>query len=295
MTLLTTPAARGLFSAVAAISPAPADIPLGRAKRTTARMAEALGVTADLAGFAAVPEADLIAAQGGGEQPLTDPTADDLVAVLRGLGGLIGFGPVVDGELVVQGTTEALLAGVGADVPLLLGATADEFSGLVLENRALFEEHDIATLLERIGLEQGAARRFVRELPALHPAEVLGRYGTDLVFRRHVAAWADARRGPAPTWLYDFTWRSAVSGIAEHCLDVPFVFDLLEDPAVARLAGSDPPQELADLVHGAFVRFVTEHDPGWPAYDDGAQAQVFDVPPALAVGTYNSARALGGL
>jgi para-nitrobenzyl esterase len=295
MTLLTLPAAAGSFSAVAAISPAPADIPLDRAKATTRRLAGALGVRADRAGFAAVPEADLIVAQGDGNPGLEQPTADDLVAVLRDLGGLIGFGPVVDGDLVEGSTMEAVLAGAGGDVPLLLGATADEFSGLVLANRALFEHADVAGLLERIGLDADAARRFVRELPARHPAEVLGRYGTDLVFRRHVAAWADARRGPAPTWLYDFTWASAVSGIAEHCLDVPFVFDLLEDDAVARLAGPNPPQELADLVHGAYVRFLAEHDPGWPPYSDGAQAQLFDVPPTLAAGTYNSAKALGGL
>jgi para-nitrobenzyl esterase len=295
MTLLTLPAARGLFSAVAAISPAPADIPLERAQETTARLAEALGVTPDAAGFGSVPELDLIRAQGGGDPGLTEPTADDLVAVLRGLGGLIGFGPVVDGELVVQPTTEALLAGVGADVPLLLGATADEFSGLVLANRALFEQREVEPLLEQVGLEPEVARRFARELPARHPAAVLGRYGTDLVFRRHVAVWADARRGPAPTWLYDFRWASAVSGIAEHCLDVPFVFDLLEDPAVARLAGPDAPQELADLVHGSYARFIAEHDPGWAAYADGARAQVFDVPPSLAEGAYNSAKALAPL
>src|SRR5206468_12174857 len=141
-------------------------------------------------------ELDLIRAQGGGNTELEEPTADDLVAVLRGLGSLIGYGPVIDGELVVQPTTEALLAGVGADVPLLLGATADEFSGLVLANRALFEQRDIGGLLEQVGLEPEAAERFARELPARHPAEVLGRYGTDLVFRRHVAAWAAARRGP---------------------------------------------------------------------------------------------------
>src|SRR3954468_21021504 len=51
MTLLTVPAASGLFSAVASISPAPADIPLDRAKATTARLAKVLGVTADAAGF----------------------------------------------------------------------------------------------------------------------------------------------------------------------------------------------------------------------------------------------------
>ena len=109
MTLLTLPAARGLFSAVAAISPAPADIPLDRAEAATARIAGLLGVSPDRAGFAAVPEADLIRAQGWREEPLTEPTADDVVAVLRGLGSLIAFGPVLDGQLARRGTTEALL------------------------------------------------------------------------------------------------------------------------------------------------------------------------------------------
>jgi para-nitrobenzyl esterase len=293
MTLLTVPAAKGLFSAVAAISPAPADITLEAAKETTARLAETLGVTPDAVGFASVPELDLVRAQGGGAPGLEEPTADDLLAVLRTLGSVIGFGPVVDGELVVQSTTDAVRDGVGAEVPLLLGATADEFSGLVLANRALFEQRDIEGLLEQVGLEPEAAERFARELPEQRPAEVLGRYGTDLVFRRHVAAWTEARRGPAPTWLYDFRWRSAVSGIAEHCLDVPFVFDLLEEPAVARLAGPNPPQELADLVHGAYVGLIERHDPGWPASAGGAaRAQVFDVPPSLAEGAYASAEAL---
>jgi para-nitrobenzyl esterase len=47
MTLLTTPRARGLFTAAASISGVPTDIPLERAKQTTVRLAKRLGVTPD--------------------------------------------------------------------------------------------------------------------------------------------------------------------------------------------------------------------------------------------------------
>src|SRR5690606_3536833 len=38
------------------------------------------------------------------------------------------WGPMVDGELVQRPTVDSLSAGVGADKPLLLGATDDEFT-----------------------------------------------------------------------------------------------------------------------------------------------------------------------
>jgi para-nitrobenzyl esterase len=122
---------------------------------------------------------------------------------------------------------------------------------------------------------------------------VVGQYVTDAVFRRRVVEWLPLRRDAAPTWVYDFAWRSAVSGIAEHCLDVPFLFDLLEDPDVTRVAGPDAPQALADRMHGAFVRFVRDGNPGWPAYEEDAPAvMIFDADPQVVAGGYESARAL---
>jgi para-nitrobenzyl esterase len=100
-------------------------------------------------------------------------------------------------------------------------------------------------------------------------------------------------RGAAATWAYDFAWPSAVSGVAEHCLDVPFVFDLLEDPDVARVAGPGAPQALADRVHAAFVGFVRDRDPGWAACDDpSCPVMVFDTDARVVPGGYESARAL---
>jgi para-nitrobenzyl esterase len=71
-------------------------------------------------------------------------------------------------------------------------------------------------------------------------------------------------------YSYDFRWQAPggpLAGLAFHCLDVPFVFDQLNAPGVAEAAGGPPPGPLAAAVHGAWTRFVTEADPGWPRYD----------------------------
>ena len=293
MTLLTMPRARGLFSGAVSLSGVPADIPLAAAQRTTADLAARLGVTPDLAGFASVTEEELLAAQGGGFPPLDEPSADDLLAVMRAVGGGLPLGPVVDGELHARSVPDGLRAGVGADVPLLVGSTRQEFGALAEANRHLFEDSDGADLLERLGLAPDAARRFAAALPDHHPADVIGRYVSDLLFRRRVVDWLELRAGAAPTWVYDFAWRSAVSGVAEHCLDVPFVFDLLEDPDVARVAGPGAPQALADRVHGAVVGFVRDRDPGWPAYTEPSRPVMqFDAESGAVSGGYDSARAL---
>jgi para-nitrobenzyl esterase len=293
MTLLTVPRARGLFRAAASISGVPTDISLERARQTTASLAERLGVTPDRTGFVGVRENQLLAAQRVGSEPLEEPTVDDLLAVMRAMDGSLPIGPVVDGDLHPFSVEDGMRAGAGRDIPLLVGSTREEFSGVAQANRQLFEDYDIDPLLEQVGLSPEAARRFAAALQAHHPAEVVGQYVTDVMFRRRIVDWLDLRgEAGAATWAYDFAWRSAVSGLAEHCLDVPFIFDLLEDPDVTRVAGAEPPQALADQVHAAFVKFVRDQDPGWPAYRDSQSIMVFDNESAIFAEGYESARAL---
>lgn len=292
MTLLALPRARGLFSAAACISGVPTDIPVAIAQHATEALAQRLGISADRAGFASVPENDLIAAQGGGVPEMDKPTADELIAVLRARHGRLPLGPMVDGDLHRWTVEDGLRRGAGQDVPLLVGATREEFSGLAHANRHLFEDRDVADLLDRMGIEPATAARFAEALPGHAPAEVLGQYVTDMMFRRRIVQWLDLRRDAAPTWAYDFAWRSTVSEVAEHCLDVPFIFDLLDDPDVTRVAGPNPPPTLADAVHGAYVRFVRDGDPGWPSYAEGSSVMMFDSESAVVAGGYASARAL---
>jgi para-nitrobenzyl esterase len=75
----------------------------------------------------------------------------------------------------------------------------------------------------------------------------------------------------AGSHVYEFAWRPPTYGGrlgACHTLEVPFVFDTLDDPWGIELRGQDAPRALADQMHAAWVRFVSSGDPGWPAYGD---------------------------
>ena len=68
--------------------------------------------------------------------------------------------------------------------------------------------------------------------------------------------------------MYEFAWPAPGLG-AVHGVEVPFVFDNLDNNArlFGPLLGTDPPQELADAMHAAWVSFAATGDPGWPGYD----------------------------
>ena len=63
-----------------------------------------------------------------------------------------------------------------------------------------------------------------------------------------------------------------------HALELPFVFDTLGKDS-SPLQGDNPPQELADRMHAAWVAFATTGDPGWSQYDTTSRSvMTFDHP-----------------
>jgi carboxylesterase type B len=122
------------------------------------------------------------------------------------------------------------------------------------------------------------------EMPAVYrvgrpnatPGEVFSAINSDYVFRNaaQAQALAHAKAGGAPTYAYQFGWRSPQFGGrlgAAHVLDVPFVFDTLRTPPALGFVGPAAPQELATRMHAAWVAFAKTGKPGWQAYDDAGR------------------------
>lgn len=291
MTLLALPAAQHLFRRVISVSGVPADVPLEKAHQTTARMARGLGVPATADGFASVPEADLIAAQGWGLDGGASEDPREVLRAMSAMDGTLPFGPVVDGVTYTTSVEAALASGVGADKELMVGATREEFGAFFASHVEMFADLDPVEALGLLGASPETASDYAAVLGELPTAIVSGRWITDIMFRRRIIDWVRLR-GAAPTWVYDFTWRSTVSGASEHCLDVPFAFDVLDDPDVERVAGPEAPQGLADRVHAAYVSFIRDANPGWDcARDDELRVAVFDTASDPTDG-YDSARVL---
>ena len=100
------------------------------------------------------------------------------------------------------------------------------------------------------------------------PGDTLAAVVTDWFFTIPAVRVAEAR-GAAATWMYRFDFRSPVLGKlgAAHAVEIPFTFDTLDAPDAPNLVGADAPQEVADSMHAAWVRFIRDGEPGWPRYE----------------------------
>lgn len=285
LTLLGMEAAQHLFHGVYAISGATADVTPERAEALGRRIAGELGVEPTLAGLRTVDQDRVLEVQ----KSATSLEGPDAMNDLLELG--LQLGPTIDGELLTRSTLDSLAAGVGADKPLVLGATDDEFAMALMDAPKILRFVPKSALLKKSGLSKETGRAYLaanRDVAALGNARLLGRLITDRMFKvpmlgavaaRDAAARSAGPDASAGTWLYRFSWPSGTFGFAEHCLDVPFFFDCLDGPAMVPLAGANPPQALADELHAAAVAFIVTGDPGWAqARGTAPVAKVWDTP-----------------
>src|SRR5699024_6690242 len=111
------------------------------------------------------------------------------------------FAPVVDGDLVPHTVTDGILAGVGADKPLLIGSTAHEFNEALAGVTAARSGVRIGQLLCEAGLPEDLAEAMAAREPERGPDWALGQVLSHAIFRAPTAGWA-ALRGDGPTWAY---------------------------------------------------------------------------------------------
>lgn len=91
--------------------------------------------------------------------------------------------------------------------------------------------------------------------------------------------WAGLR-ADAPTWLYDFRWVHAGTGLAFHCAELPFGRRAWVANASRTRAGRTPRRSGGGAMHGVWVEFVRLHRAPWPEWSEDAVAMVFDDAPA---------------
>jgi para-nitrobenzyl esterase len=224
--LLSMPSAVGLFQRVIAHSPV-----IGIA---TAEQHEAFGrefaslakVEPTVAGWISLNEEQVLDAQfaqamlSRGIHPMvgsleSEPTAICDVAM--------GWGPAMDPATIPVAPHQAWADGFNRDVELIVGATADEFMMPPLSPPATAIREWLASVPLSADLKAYTLDAIENGSP-----DPMGRLATAVMFRRNVLRIAAARvAGGGRTWLYDFQHPSAVTGMAGHCLELPFTWDCL--------------------------------------------------------------------
>jgi para-nitrobenzyl esterase len=272
-TLLSMPRAKGLFRRVIAQSGAGHHVlSPATAQRVGQYLAEKLGVEPTRKAIAAVPTGSLLEAQvamsaDAFEHP--DPERWGEVAA-----NLMPFEPVIDGDSLPTRPIDSIVKGAGAEVDVMIGTNTDEEMLFMVPNGAInhINEDMLAGAVAAYGLpvaETIATYRSIR--PDASAGELFTSILTDWFFRLPAIRLAEAHsKGSGATYMYEFAWRSPkFSGKlgACHALEIPFVFDTLDKEGFEELMGTEPPQQLADAMHAAWVAFAKTGDPGWPRYD----------------------------
>ena len=186
-----------------------------------------------------------------------------------------GLRPSVDGVVVLSSPTDVVARRGATNVPLLIGTNEHEGTLFTMLLPSDMTDDDICAALPETVTDAEA-------LAAAYAARNSGRrlivdLLTDAVFVVPTLRLADAQADAgAPVWLYLFTWRTPIFGGlfgATHALELPFLWDLIDNPLWRPFVGESPPRSLVTAMQEAWIAFARTGDPNapgavaWPRYN----------------------------
>jgi para-nitrobenzyl esterase len=272
-TLLTAPAAEGLFArAIAQSSPATSVYDSARAKTVAELVLDRLGVSA--ADARSVPVAALVDASFHAFEhvPTTTP-------------GTLAYAPTVDGDLVPDYPVKLARAGKSHPVPLIIGTNRDEAALFRWMKSPLMPiaPKTIKAMFDEIASEQpglqlpseaeiGSAYSGIRtKALGLHVARDVG-------FRMPTVWFAEGHAQVAPVYLYRFDWTTPMLRLlrlgAAHATELPYVWGNLVMGAkdiTFKLGGLKPGMAVSERMQDRWITFAKGESP-WTRYDTTTRA-----------------------
>lgn len=278
MRLLAMPLARGLFDKAIIESGGPANIKVkGYPKKDDVPAARALARdfmreagAADLAALRALHADTVLAAAAR-------------VARRRGdTMGISTWGARVDNDVLPDDIFGDIRRGANPDVKVLIGTNEDE----MLYFRLYDQDFERTLMREYHEKSQSMGRDFsrVKELAdryiagSTDPMRYVD-FAGEFWLRQPSILLAEGQARHNDTWMYLFTWDSALPGMgACHAIELPFVFGHLEGEAAESMTGPNPPAALARRIQAAWTAFAATGNPTapgetpWPRYTADTRA-----------------------
>jgi para-nitrobenzyl esterase len=229
-------------------------------------------IAADVLARAGIAAGDLAALQALPVATLLDIQNRVLATDLgeRNAPGGRTLGLVLDGISLPRHPLDAIAAGAGITIPMVLGYTRHEArmwyaAGIMgpadparlARTIARFEPDNVAQIRADLA----------RQHPGADPTRQEEAFLSDRIYQRPARRTAEAQRAAAGrAWLYEFAWQPRPPHDAlgaSHGFDEPFTFGLRAPGRVPLVAGDSTAAPLAARMEAALIAFCRSGDPGW--------------------------------
>ncbi len=225
-----------------------------------------------------------------------------LMQALSGAGGAadisLRYVPVKDGRTLTVHPFHPSASELSATVPILCGSNEtesvpyqnpdDPFWRSQIENEPALRDR----VKRAVRVDDAEADRLIALYRKNRPTDsrddlalIIASDDSPLRLSSYAIAERKSAQGKAPVYMYFFKWRSPVNNgrlRSMHCMEVPFVFDHVDNTPFMNGTGSDR-FGLADRMAEAWVSFARTGNPNhaglpdWPAFDTANRAtMVFD-------------------
>lgn len=195
-----------------------------------------------------------------------------------------GFGPVPDGEVLLQQPFQDDLADISSDVPLMIGTTFNELQRSIYNSEGELSFEDAKPMLEPVfgNLTDELIAEFQKSYPGWTAKDLVS---MDRMFRPKTIITADAisSKRTADTYMYMFDCKSPVSGAAVHGNELAFCFNTLDIVPDQLPEPTERDRTLAELMSESWANFAKTGDPNvdgqpvWNPYSAGnGEVFVFD-------------------
>lgn len=260
-TLLTSPAAAGLFSgAIAQSSPATSIYDSTRSRRLAEQFLARLGVGVDDADR--LPDAPLHAVLAASKRVFDE--------VPENSPGTLAFVPIVDGDVVPDYPVKLAREGRSHPVPLIIGTNRHEAalfrwmkSPLMPITPQAIKSMFAAIAAEQPGLQLPSEAQIVAAYPKSRgKARGMG-VARDIGFRMPSLWFADGHHTVAPVYMYRFDWAPPMMRLlrlgAAHATELPYVWGNLvagpKDPTF-KLGGLKAGTAVSDRIRKRWTSFA---------------------------------------
>jgi len=200
------------------------------------------------------------------------------------------FGPILTADVLPQHPFEPVASPYSADVPVMVGCNRTEATAFSIGDQTLFnlDENGLRSRITDMFGDDSEKILHAYSKPGATPSDTYFRIATDQLMGYNTMLLAERKSllNRAPAFLYRFDWKTPVMDgklRSPHGLEMPFVFDNVDDAGIGLTGGGPRARTLAARVSATWAAFAETGEPNgrglphWPPFKtDTRMTMVFN-------------------